>query len=106
MQAWNLPAAKLAAGFSFAIRLIRLLITPISSPASFVVFDMEHTGWSLETAHMLLSTARAASLVSLVRRSADFGVAPDDYASGIRLTTITVATTGGCSAPRSRRTRA
>ncbi len=35
--------------------------------AEFVIFDLEHTGWSLETARMLLSTARAASLVSLVR---------------------------------------
>ena len=35
--------------------------------AEFVVFDMEHTGWTLETIRMLLATSRAAELVPVVR---------------------------------------
>jgi 2-dehydro-3-deoxyglucarate aldolase/4-hydroxy-2-oxoheptanedioate aldolase len=35
--------------------------------AEFAVFDMEHTGWSMETIRMLLSTSRGAGLVPLVR---------------------------------------
>jgi 2-dehydro-3-deoxyglucarate aldolase/4-hydroxy-2-oxoheptanedioate aldolase len=35
--------------------------------AEFAVFDMEHTGWSLETIKMLIATSRAADLVPLVR---------------------------------------
>jgi 2-dehydro-3-deoxyglucarate aldolase/4-hydroxy-2-oxoheptanedioate aldolase len=35
--------------------------------AEFAVFDMEHTGWSMETVRMLMATARAADIVPLVR---------------------------------------
>src|SRR5262245_27730720 len=35
--------------------------------AEFAVFDLEHTGWSLDTVRMLLSTCRATSLVPVVR---------------------------------------
>jgi 2-dehydro-3-deoxyglucarate aldolase/4-hydroxy-2-oxoheptanedioate aldolase len=35
--------------------------------AEFAVFDMEHTGWSIETIRMLMATARAAELVPMVR---------------------------------------
>lgn len=35
--------------------------------AEFVVIDMEHTGWSLETVKMLIATSRAADVVPLVR---------------------------------------
>lgn len=35
--------------------------------AEFVVYDMEHTGWSIETIRMLMATARAAETVPLVR---------------------------------------
>jgi 2-keto-3-deoxy-L-rhamnonate aldolase RhmA len=35
--------------------------------ADFVVFDMEHTGWSVETIRTLLATVRATDLVPLVR---------------------------------------
>jgi 2-dehydro-3-deoxyglucarate aldolase/4-hydroxy-2-oxoheptanedioate aldolase len=35
--------------------------------AEFAVFDMEHTGWSMETIRMLMATARAAELVPLIR---------------------------------------
>src|SRR3954451_11192866 len=33
----------------------------------FVVFDMEHTGWSMETVRMLLATARPTEMVPVVR---------------------------------------
>jgi len=35
--------------------------------AEFVVYDMEHTGWSIETIRMLMATTRAADVVPLVR---------------------------------------
>jgi 2-dehydro-3-deoxyglucarate aldolase/4-hydroxy-2-oxoheptanedioate aldolase len=35
--------------------------------AEFAVFDMEHTGWSLETIKMLVATSRSVDLVPIVR---------------------------------------
>ncbi|MEA2526914.1 MAG: 2-dehydro-3-deoxy-L-rhamnonate aldolase [Thermomicrobiales bacterium] len=35
--------------------------------AEFVIFDMEHTGWSIETIRMLVATTRAADTVPMVR---------------------------------------
>lgn len=35
--------------------------------AEFAIFDMEHTGWSVETIRSLVATAGAADLVSMVR---------------------------------------
>jgi 2-dehydro-3-deoxyglucarate aldolase/4-hydroxy-2-oxoheptanedioate aldolase len=35
--------------------------------AEFAVFDMEHTGWGLETIRMLAATSRAVDLVPIVR---------------------------------------
>jgi 2-dehydro-3-deoxyglucarate aldolase/4-hydroxy-2-oxoheptanedioate aldolase len=35
--------------------------------AEFAVFDMEHTGWSMETVRMLMASARSADIVPLVR---------------------------------------
>jgi 2-dehydro-3-deoxyglucarate aldolase/4-hydroxy-2-oxoheptanedioate aldolase len=35
--------------------------------AEFAVFDMEHTGWSMETVRMLMATARMAEMIPLVR---------------------------------------
>ena len=35
--------------------------------AEFAVYDMEHTGWSMETVRMLMATARAADIVPIVR---------------------------------------
>ncbi|OWK46652.1 2,4-dihydroxyhept-2-ene-1,7-dioic acid aldolase [Fimbriiglobus ruber] len=35
--------------------------------AEFAVFDMEHTGWSLETIKMLIATSRSVDLVPIVR---------------------------------------
>jgi 2-dehydro-3-deoxyglucarate aldolase/4-hydroxy-2-oxoheptanedioate aldolase len=38
-----------------------------SAGAEFAVFDMEHTGWGLETIRMLVVTSRASDLVPIVR---------------------------------------
>ena len=35
--------------------------------AEFVIFDMEHTGWSIETIRMLIATTRAADAIPMVR---------------------------------------
>jgi 2-dehydro-3-deoxyglucarate aldolase/4-hydroxy-2-oxoheptanedioate aldolase len=35
--------------------------------ADFAVFDMEHTGWSIETIRMLMAASRAAEMVPMVR---------------------------------------
>ena len=35
--------------------------------AEFVIFDLEHTGWSLETLRMLMATARGAGVVPMAR---------------------------------------
>ena len=35
--------------------------------AEFVIFDMEHTGWSIETIRSLVATTRAADIVPMVR---------------------------------------
>ena len=35
--------------------------------AEFVLFDMEHTGWSIETIRMLIASSRSADAVPLVR---------------------------------------
>ncbi len=35
--------------------------------ADFIVYDMEHTGWSIETIRMLMATTRAAGTVPIVR---------------------------------------
>lgn len=35
--------------------------------AEFAVFDMEHTGWSIETIRMLIATTRSTEMVPLVR---------------------------------------
>ena len=44
-------------------------IGPLSAAggAEFAVFDMEHTGWGLETIKMLVATSRGADLVPIVR---------------------------------------
>ena len=49
----------------FATRGIGRLAAAAS--AEFGVYDMEHSGWSMETIGMLLATARSSELVPLVR---------------------------------------
>ncbi|HIA68515.1 TPA: aldolase [Candidatus Poribacteria bacterium] len=38
-----------------------------SAGAEFLIFDMEHTGWSIETVRLLMATSRAADIVPMVR---------------------------------------
>lgn len=38
-----------------------------SAGAEFTVFDMEHTGWSVETIRMLVATTRCTEMIPLVR---------------------------------------
>ncbi len=38
-----------------------------SAGVEFCVFDMEHSGWTMETIKMLMATSRSADLVPLVR---------------------------------------
>ena len=40
--------------------------------ADFVVFDMEHTGWSVETIRTLIATTRSTSVIPLVRVPATY----------------------------------
>jgi 2-keto-3-deoxy-L-rhamnonate aldolase RhmA len=35
--------------------------------AEFVIYDMEHTGWSIETIRMLIATTRSTEMIPLVR---------------------------------------
>src|SRR5262245_10563820 len=35
--------------------------------AEFAVFDMEHTGWSMETIRMLVATTRSTEMIPMVR---------------------------------------
>ncbi len=49
----------------FATRGIARLAA--AAGAEFAVFDMEHSGWSIETVGMLMSTARLPQIVPLVR---------------------------------------
>ncbi len=44
-------------------------IGPIAAQAGaeFVVFDMEHTGWSVETIRMLIATTRSTEMIPMVR---------------------------------------
>src|SRR6476659_390897 len=44
-------------------------IGPIAAQAGaeFAVFDMEHTGWSIETIRLLIATTRATNMIPLVR---------------------------------------
>ena len=69
----NTVKAKLAAGqvplgtmvFEFNTPGIARIIA--EAGADFLIYDMEHTGWSVETIRTLLATSRAARLVPLVR---------------------------------------
>ena len=61
-----------AGGVSVGTMMIEFNTTGIAriaaeAGAEFAVFDMEHTGWSMERSAMLMATSRAADLVPLVR---------------------------------------
>jgi 2-dehydro-3-deoxyglucarate aldolase/4-hydroxy-2-oxoheptanedioate aldolase len=69
----NLVKQKLQAGQRAFGTMIFEFATPgiariaAQAGAEFAVFDMEHTGWSVETIKMLIATSRAASLAPFVR---------------------------------------
>ena len=59
-------------GVSMGVMCLEFATTGIgrlsaAAGAEFAVFDMEHTGWSLETVKMLMATSRSADLVPIVR---------------------------------------
>jgi 2-dehydro-3-deoxyglucarate aldolase/4-hydroxy-2-oxoheptanedioate aldolase len=61
-----------AGGFAIGTMMFEFSTTGIAriaaeAGAEFAVFDMEHTGWSMETIRMLMATSRAAELVPMVR---------------------------------------
>jgi 2-dehydro-3-deoxyglucarate aldolase/4-hydroxy-2-oxoheptanedioate aldolase len=63
-------------GMSFGTMVFEFSTTGFSrvaaqAGAEFACFDMEHTGWSMETIRMLMSTGRSADIVPLVRVPAD-----------------------------------
>jgi 2-keto-3-deoxy-L-rhamnonate aldolase RhmA len=72
----NLVKQKLAAGgIAMGTMMLEFATSGIgriaaSAGAEFAVFDMEHTGWSMETIRMLMATSRAANLVPIVRTPA------------------------------------
>src|SRR5206468_6179571 len=51
--------------FEFATTGIARLAA--AAGAEFVIFDMEHTGWSIETIRMLLATSVGADIAPMVR---------------------------------------
>lgn len=69
----NLVKEKIFAGQrSIGTMLFEFATTGIAriaaeAGAEFIVCDMEHTGWSVETIKMLIATSRAASLAPFVR---------------------------------------
>jgi 2-dehydro-3-deoxyglucarate aldolase/4-hydroxy-2-oxoheptanedioate aldolase len=61
-----------AGGVSLGTMMMEFATTGIGriaaeAGAEFAVFDMEHTGWSMETIRELMATSRAADIVPLVR---------------------------------------
>jgi 2-keto-3-deoxy-L-rhamnonate aldolase RhmA len=61
-----------AGGFAIGTMVFEFSTTGIgriaaAAGAEFVIFDMEHTGWSVETIRMLIATTRAADTVPMVR---------------------------------------
>src|SRR5829696_7119152 len=69
----NAIKAKLAAGgtalgaFMFEFATTGVARLAAEAGAEFAVFDMEHTGWSMETIRMLLATSGGTSLAPMVR---------------------------------------
>ena len=64
--------ALAAGGTAFGTMIFEFSTTGIARAAAaagadFVMFDMEHTGWSTETIRMLIATSRAAEVVPMVR---------------------------------------
>jgi 2-dehydro-3-deoxyglucarate aldolase/4-hydroxy-2-oxoheptanedioate aldolase len=74
----NTVKSKLAAGqvplgtFAFEFNTPGIARIMAEAGADFVVFDMEHTGWSVETIKTLIATTRSTSLVPIVRVPATY----------------------------------
>lgn len=61
-----------AGGIAMGVMCLEFATTGIGrlsaeAGAEFAVFDMEHTGWGLETIKMLVATSRSTNLVPIVR---------------------------------------
>ncbi|MGI8474975.1 MAG: HpcH/HpaI aldolase family protein [Thermomicrobiales bacterium] len=72
MRGNHVKAALAAGGASIGTMVFEFNSTGIGRIASeagaeFVIFDMEHTGWSIETIRMLIATTRAAETIPMVR---------------------------------------
>jgi len=64
----QLAAGKVPVGtFLFEFNTPGIARIVAEAGADFVVFDMEHTGWSVETIRTLLATSRCTALVPIVR---------------------------------------
>ena len=64
----NLQTGGVSIG-TFVFKFNTTGIGPIAAQAGaeFAVFDMEHTGWSVETIRMLIATTRSTKMIPLVR---------------------------------------
>lgn len=72
MQPTPLKQKLLAGGTAFGTFLFEFATPGIArivaqAGADFLLYDMEHTGWSVETIKMLLATSRGTPLTTLVR---------------------------------------
>ena len=72
MRKNRVKQALRSGGVSMGVMCLEFATTgigPLSAAggAEFAVYDMEHTGWGLETIKMLVATSRAADLVPIVR---------------------------------------
>lgn len=74
----NTVKSKLAAGlvpfgtFAFEFNTPGIARIMAEAGADFVVLDMEHTGWSVETIKTLIATTRSTSLIPIVRVPATY----------------------------------
>ena len=72
MRENNVKATLQAGGTAFGTMIFEFNTTGIArivaaAGAEFVLFDMEHTGWGIDTIRTLIATARGADIVPLVR---------------------------------------
>jgi 2-keto-3-deoxy-L-rhamnonate aldolase RhmA len=72
MRANKVKATLQAGGTAFGTMIFEFNTTGIArivaaAGAEFVLFDMEHTGWGIDTIRTLIATARGADIVPLVR---------------------------------------
>jgi 2-dehydro-3-deoxyglucarate aldolase/4-hydroxy-2-oxoheptanedioate aldolase len=65
---WALRDGGLSIGtFVFEFSTTGIARLAAAAGAEFAIFDMEHTGWSIETVRMLIATSRSTTMVPLVR---------------------------------------